>query len=415
MLRRHSLERRLFGWLLALALVPPLVVLIVALTIGAGSLGWMGTLGPWDRVGESGRELFQAAAPAAETDTALAAALEQHRSQLSESLVQASRWSFLGSRIATALPIAVGVSIIIIALIALWVSRRMARQLARPVRDLVQMTELLAAGKPLPEGSPPRRRDVREMRVLRDALRNAAARIEEAQLRALEAERVRAWGEMARRVAHEMKNPLTPMRLAAHRLRRTAASEPSLADPVEVIEQETARLEELARSFAILGRPPEGPPSEIDVGELLRSLVTSDVPQGIEAHLDVDPDLPALLGHYDSLLRAMRNLLRNAVEAVQSEHGESGGMVALSARRSGDGIEIVIADDGPGVPPEAIERIFEADYTLKAGGTGLGLAVVRQAVATHDGQVRARARDGGGAEFVVRLPLRAAREAARDG
>jgi len=406
MLRRHSLERRLFGWLLVLALVPPLVVLVVALTIGAGSLGWMGTLGPWEGVGESGRQVFEAAAPAAEQDTVLAAALEQHRQQLSESLVQAARWSFLGQRIATVLPAAVGVSIVIIALLALWVSRRMARQLARPVRDLVAMTELLAAGKPLPEGAPPRRRDVREMRVLREALRSAAARIEEAQLRALETERVRAWGEMARRVAHEMKNPLTPMRLAAHRLRRVAGSEPSLAEPVEVIEQETARLEELARSFAVLGRPPEGPPSEIDVAELLRALAASDVPEGIEARLDVASDLPSLFGYYDPLLRALRNLLRNAVEAVQSTHGAHGGAIALRARPDGTHIEIVVADNGRGVPPEAIERIFEADYTLKAGGTGLGLAVVRHAVAAHKGHVRARARAGGGAEFVVRLPLR---------
>ncbi len=405
MLRRHSLERRLFGWLLALALVPPLVVLGVALTIGAGSLGWMGTLGPWDRVGESGRALFEAAAPAAGRDSVLAAALEQHRQELGESLVQARRWSFLGARVATLLPVAVAVSIVVLALLALWVSRRMARQLARPVRDLVQMTELLAAGQPLPEGQPPRRRDVREMRVLRDALRRAAARIEEAQLRALETERVRAWGEMARRVAHEMKNPLTPLRLAAHRLRRAAATDPALADPIEVIEQETARLEELARSFAVLGRPPEGPPSEIDLGELLRSLAASDVPPGIEAQLALAPDLPAVRGHYDPLLRALRNLLRNAVEAVQAKHGASGGMVRLAARRVGAQAEIVVGDNGRGIPADAIEHIFEADYTLKAGGTGLGLAVVRQAVAAHGGNVRARARAGGGAEFVVRLPL----------
>src|SRR5690606_6918899 len=226
-----------------------------------------------------------------------------------------------------------------------------------------------------------------------------------AQLRALETERVRAWGEMARRVAHEMKNPLTPLRLAAHRLHRAGADDPALADPIDVIEQETARLEELARSFAVLGRPPEGPPSDIDLGELLRSLAASDVPPGIEARLAVAPDLPPVRGHYDPLLRALRNLLRNAVEAVQAKHGTSGGMILLAARRAGEQAEIVVADDGRGIPPDAIEHIFEADYTLKAGGTGLGLAVVRQAVAAHGGHVRARPRAGGGAEFVVRLPL----------
>ncbi len=404
MLRRHSLERRLFGWLLALALVPPLIVLTVALTIGAGSLGWMGTLGPWDRVGESGRALFDAVAPMAAEDTMLAGAVEQHRRELGESLVQARRWSFLGERVATMVPIAVGVSALLLALLALWISRRLARQLARPVRDLVHMTELLAAGKPLPEGNPPRRRDVREMRVLRDALRTAAARIEEAQLRALETERVRAWGEMARRVAHEMKNPLTPLRLAAHRLRRAAAS-PQLADSIEVIEQESARLEELARSFAVLGRPPEGPPSDVDIGELLQSLAGSDIPPEITSRVEVELGLPSLQGHYDSLLRAMRNLLRNAVEAVQAKHGESGGAIELTARQLGDHIEILVADNGRGVPADALERIFEADYTLKAGGTGLGLAVVRQAVAAHGGHVRARASDSGGAVFSVRLPV----------
>jgi nitrogen fixation/metabolism regulation signal transduction histidine kinase len=380
-------------------------VLLTALTIGAGSLDWMGTLGPWDRVGESGRTLFDAAATAAEEDSVLAGALEQHRRELSTSLVQASRWSFLGERLATMLPIALAISTLLLALLALWVSRRMARQLARPVRDLVQLTEMLAAGEPLPPGRPPRRRDVREMRVLREALYGAAARIEEARARALEAERVRAWGEMARRVAHEMKNPLTPLRLAAYRLRRAAADHGELAEPVEVIEQESARLEELARSFAVLGRPPEGPPSDVDIAELLRSIAHSDVPAGIRVEVKAPTEPPVVRGHYDPLLRAFRNLLRNAVEAVRTTHGEQGGSIEMHVTRAGDEIEVVVADDGRGVPAEALERIFEADYTLKAGGTGLGLAVVRQAVGAHGGHVRAHQRAGGGAAFIVRLPL----------
>jgi nitrogen fixation/metabolism regulation signal transduction histidine kinase len=243
------------------------------------------------------------------------------------------------------------------------------------------------------------------MRVLREALYAAAARIEESRTRALEAERVRAWGEMARRVAHEMKNPLTPLRLAAHRLRRVAEGNVTLAEPVEVIEQESARLEELARSFAVLGRPPEGPPSDVDLAELLRALAHSDVPPGIDVVVEVRADVAPLRGHYDPLLRAFRNLLRNAVEAVRARHGASGGRIELRVARTGDALEIVVADNGKGVPAGALERIFEADYTLKAGGTGLGLAVVRQAVAAHGGHVRVQPRDGGGAAFIVRLPL----------
>src|SRR5690606_11201349 len=113
----------------------------------------------------------------------------------------------------------------------------------------------------------------------------ASQQIAEGRARALEAERMRAWGEMARRVAHEMKNPLTPLRLAAHRLRQADGGAPD--DVVAVIEEETARLEELAKSFAVLGRPSAGPPSEVDLEELLRTLLETDVPDGIERRLDV--------------------------------------------------------------------------------------------------------------------------------
>src|SRR5690606_20911539 len=98
---------------------------------------------------------------------------------------------------------------------------------------------------------------------------------------------------------------------------------------------------------------------------------------------------------------------------VQAKYGADGGMIELRARRVGEEIEIIVGDNGRGIPPDAIERSFEPDYTLKAGGTGLGLAVVRQAVAAHDGHVRARSATGGGAEFVVRLPLRDGRPADR--
>ena len=402
MLRRRSLERRLFTWLVALALLPMLIVLVLALTVGAGSLDRLGTLGPWNEVGESGRVLFEAAAPAARTDSTLAAALDDHRRALSESLVQANRWSFVGSRIATVLPLAVATAALFVALLALWVSRRMARQLARPVRDLVEWTELLARGEPLPAGDPPPRRDVREMRVLRDALRRAAAQIEAGRTRALEIERTRAWAELARRVAHEMKNPLTPLRLAAHRLAR--ADIPALHEPVEVIEQETARLEELARSFAVLGRPPEGPPSAVDVRELLQTLLRNDVPDSITTSLTAPDALPPVTGHYDALLRAFRNILRNAVEAIHARAGD-GGRIDVSVTVEGGFMDIVVADDGRGLEEGSLERIFEPDFTLKAGGTGLGLAIVRQAIVAHRGQVWARARPGGGAEFTVRLPI----------
>lgn len=413
LLRRHSLERRLFGWLFALLLVPALLTISIALFLGSRSVEWIGTLGPWDQVAESGRTLFDAAGPAAERDSVLAGALAAHQRALSTSVIQARRWSFIGERMVAVLPLALGALLLFLLVAALLISRLLARQLARPIHELVTWTGELAAGRPLPAAQPSERREVREVRALRGALRDASQRIAEGRARALETERVRAWGEMARRVAHEMKNPLTPLRLAVHRIAGAAGSDERLREPLSVLQEETARLEELARQFAVLGRPSAGHESEIDILELLQSLLATDVPPGIRVQVLAGSALPLLTGHYDALQRAFRNLLRNAVEAISARRAAdpesaAGGVIIVSITQEDGDIVTRIADDGCGISPGEVQRIFEPDYTLKAGGTGLGLAVVRQAVLAHGGAVGARNRDPGGAEFEVRLPVRRA-------
>jgi nitrogen fixation/metabolism regulation signal transduction histidine kinase len=366
----------------------------------------VGTLGPWDRVAETGRQLFDAAAPAMARDSTLARAVEQHQRELSGSLTQARRWSFLGARAAAALPWVLLAIAILLAGISLWISRRIARELARPIQELVGWAALMGRGEELPAAAP-RRRDVREVQVLRDALRHASGEIAGAQSRKLESERVRAWGEMARRIAHEMKNPLTPLRLAVHRLELGVPQSAELRESMEVIAEETTRLDELAKQFALLGRPSSGPRSEIDIAELVSGLMSSDVPAEVETAVDVDAGVPLLFGHHDALQRAVRNLVRNAVEAIESSQDKAAGSghprITSRIRETRGGVSIEIADTGGGIPEDRLERIFEPDYTLKAGGTGLGLALVRQAVAAHEGTVTARNADGG-AVFEIWLP-----------
>jgi nitrogen fixation/metabolism regulation signal transduction histidine kinase len=416
LLRLDRLERRLFGWLLLLTLLPVFTLLAGGYVIGARSLQWVGTFGPWDRVAESARELMHAAAPAAASDSALARALDQHRTELSSSIVLARRWAYIGQALANVLPYAALTLALLLVGLALWVGRRISVQLARPIKELAAWTGALAHGEPLPPETAREVTEVREVRLLRHAMRSASVQLAEGRARALEAGRVRAWGEMARRVAHEMKNPLTPLRLAAHRLARHPDAGTTLQEPLEVIEEEIARLEELARNFAVLGRPSAGPASDIDLRELLESLLQSDVPPGIDTELSVVPGVGLVHAHYDALQRAFRNLIRNAVEAMQV--GEAGPAVGqrhalrVTVDLHGNVVRIKFADTGCGIAEGSAERLFEPDFTLKAGGTGLGLAVVRQAIAAHGGTVHAEARPEGGAAFVVDLPYPGAAAAA---
>ncbi|MEX0891642.1 MAG: ATP-binding protein [Gemmatimonadota bacterium] len=401
----RSLERRLFGWLLALALVPGLLVLAAAVIVGGRTLSTLGTLGPWDEVATTGRAVFQAADSAPAVDPALAEALGRHREGLSASVVQASRWQYLAERLLELLPWIVAALALLLTLAALVLSRRLARQLARPIGELVTWADLMARDEPLPGPGRRERREVREVAALRGALRGAAQRIAEGRARALESERVRAWGEMARRLAHEMKNPLTPLRLAAHRVGRAAAEDPRLEEPATVIAEETARLQEMAAQFAALGRPPSEVRSEVDLGELARGLLASDVPPEVETELVAAPGTPRVAGDYEALMRAFRNLLRNAVQAVTEADRARPPRIRVRVEAAGADVIVALEDSGPGVPDTLAERIFEPDYTLRAEGTGLGLAVVRQVVAGHGGSVEAAASELGGAAFIVRLPV----------
>ncbi|MGQ0813749.1 MAG: sensor histidine kinase [Gemmatimonadota bacterium] len=386
-------------WLLIITLVPSLTVLAVASWAGSEAANLLGVSGSWSGVTESGRELINEAEE--RTDPELRAAAARHRDQLSTSLTQASRWEFVGRRMRTSLPFFFLALAIIVAGIALLAARRMARSVSRPIRELVEWSGMLGREQPLP--APVRREagEVKEIQALRNALRRASGEISSARARALETERTKSWGEMARRVAHEMKNPLTPLRLASHRLRAIAAERPELAEPISVIAEETLRLEELAARFALLGRPAEGPRAAIDVADLLQRLIATDVPAALKASLAVESSYPFAFADYNSLMQVFRNLVRNAVEA---SHANENAALWLTVSDDDGSLVVTVADNGRGFGSIALENIFEPDFTSKAHGTGLGLAIAKQIISAHSGEITATARAAGGAEFVVRLP-----------
>src|SRR6266851_6289800 len=168
------------------------------------------------------------------------------------------------------------------------------------LEELVGWTRLIRRHLALPPG--PASRGAPEFEALRQALRELATALDAARERDLEAERLRAFREVARRVAHEIKNPLTAMRIAVDQLYRTdVAADRRTAMAVDVMASETDRLEQLAKEFAEFGRLPEGPKSEVDLMDLLIDLSTSAVPSEVDVSVRANGEPCKLLGHYDPL------------------------------------------------------------------------------------------------------------------
>ncbi|HET8713691.1 MAG TPA: HAMP domain-containing sensor histidine kinase [Gemmatimonadales bacterium] len=274
----------------------------------------------------------------------------------------------------------------------------LSRQLSRPIDELVGWTQLIRRNEALPGGPPSR--GAPEFEALRQALRELAAALQAARERELEAERLRAFREVARRVAHEIKNPLTSMRIAVDQLGRPGGQTGGRAETaIQVLVAETDRLERLAKEFSEFGRLPEGPQSEVDLVELLEELGRTGVPEGVRVSVRANGGAHSVLGHYEPLRRAFSNIYRNASEAMQ-------GSGAIDVTVSGDaaGLAVTIADHGPGIPAEYRQKVFEPYFTTKDDGTGLGLALVRVTLEAHRGTISVGETPGGGATFSIVFP-----------
>ncbi len=401
LLRARSFQGRIFLAILLVVLIP------AAATVGGGvlllrSIGTRsGTLGAWDTVATSGQELLDAVERAGAPAPELSAAAERHREALSESVRMSRLYSFVAQRAVAALPLVALFAGLAVASLAYLTARWLSRDLGGPVAELAGWTGRIAHGEPLPPESA-EASTVLELAALRDALRRLADEVREGRRKDVENARMRSWTNLARRVAHEIKNPLTPMRMAAASLARGRTG--AEAEAANVLLEEIQRLDDLARTFSQYGRIPEGPRSRVDLGELLASLASQHAAADVPVHVSA-PASPVLVdGHYDALERACRNLILNAVEA----HAGGAGRVDVEVEVSGeDGMAVVrVSDRGPGIPPELLEEIWHPDVTTKRQGTGLGLAIVRQTAIHHGGRTSAWNRPGGGACFEIRLPLR---------
>ncbi len=324
------------------------------------------------------------------------AAFREHLDQLSNSVTLARRAETYLRYYAGGFAAVVFVLGAFAVIAAIRVAGHLSRQLSRPIDELVGWTRLIRRRMPLPAGPPSR--GAPEFEALRQALRELATALEAARDRELEAERLRAFREVARRVAHEIKNPLTAMRIAVDQLGRTAGQSDRQTTAVDVLEAETQRLVQLAKEFAEFGRLPEGPKSEVDLLDLLMDLGKSAVPSEVDVSVRANGEPCKLLGHYDPLRRAFANLLRNAAEAMGGR-----GSIEIAVSRDGNGLAVTIADHGAGIPDDLRQRVFEPYFTTKRDGTGLGLALVRQTIEAHNGSITVAETPGGGATFSIVL------------
>ncbi|HWJ05678.1 MAG TPA: ATP-binding protein [Steroidobacteraceae bacterium] len=233
----------------------------------------------------------------------------------------------------------------------------------------------------------------------------------------LQAQREAAWGEVARRLAHEIKNPLTPIRLSAERMRHRLL--PSMTDAkdaqmleraTQTIVQQVEAMKEMVNAFSEYARAPRLEMTTVDLNRMVTEVTDLYRAQGamrnVRFKVTLDPAIDTVVADAGRLRQLLNNLLTNAVEALE---GQGEGSIAVTTQRALRGetevVEIAVEDDGPGFQREMIGQVFDPYVTTKAKGTGLGLAIVRKIVEEHGGHIEADNRATGGARVCVDLPL----------
>jgi len=284
---------------------------------------------------------------------------------------------------------------------SLWIAARVSR----PIEEMARASEAVAGGN-WDVTVEERGRD--ELTVLARSFNHMTAELAAQRERLVQTERVAAWRELARRLAHELKNPLFPLQLTVENLARSrqlaeAEFNEVFEESTRTLGMEIANLKKIIGRFSDFSKMPRPQLERADAADLVervRALYATACGENVALRtevadepmpLDVDPEL---------LHRALSNLVLNAMDAMPD-----GGMVTISARPAGKAIELRVADTGQGLTPEECERLFTPYYTTKQHGTGLGLAIVQSIVADHDGTIGVESDAGSGATFIISLPM----------
>jgi len=295
-------------------------------------------------------------------------------------------------------------------ILAIVLSSWAAARVTRPVEQLVRAAQDVAAGNWNTRVEAP---GADELSQLAESFNRMTAELLSQKERLVQAERVAAWRELARRLAHELKNPLFPLQLTVENLVRAREQSPQQFDEV-FRESSRTLLAEISNLKAIIGRfsefskMPHPQLQQVNVNDLLRGVAQLFQAQlqapgrdPITCRLDLHENLAPIAADPELLHRAFSNLVLNAMDAMPN-----GGTLTLRSRGEDGKTIIEVADTGSGLTPEECERIFTPYYTSKQHGTGLGLAIVQSVVSDHGGRISVRSEPGHGTAFVIELPDR---------
>ena len=227
----------------------------------------------------------------------------------------------------------------------------------------------------------------------------------------IQAQKDSAWSEMARRMAHEIKNPLTPIQLSAERLQRKLSGEVTsdkqlmLDRYTHTIVQQVEAMKSMVNAFTDYARSPSQKPESLNFNEMLEEVTTlyDENNTDVTIELELDSSVPVIIADGVRLRQLVHNLVKNSLENI-----ETGGWIKLSTRCMQDlgiqYIELVVEDSGDGIAAEVADNLFDPYVTTKTTGSGLGLAIVKKIVDEHNGVVWVEKSEQGGARFILRLP-----------
>jgi signal transduction histidine kinase len=304
----------------------------------------------------------------------------------------------------TSVALAVG-ALIGVVLIGLLVARRTARDL-----DQLVAGSLAAARGDLDHRVPVRAQD--EIGAVAAAFNFMMEDLRSSKERLVIAERIAAWQEIARRLAHEIKNPLTPIQMAMDTLRKTWRKQhPSFGEILDestaTVMEEADRLKHIVSEFSAFARMPKPEFQRLDLNELVRSALALYQGGSVPIEIRLFEPLPQIDADKHQLSQVVLNLVENARDAIGQR---SDGRITVSTRPgdAGDRALLIVEDNGPGIPGDLKDKVFAPYFTTKhaKGGTGLGLAIVHRIVSDHGGRIAVVDTPGGGARFAIELPLR---------